>query len=134
MSDSVERVSFTLPESLVDDLDAVVAEWEYSSRSKAARDAFRLFLAEHRWEGGLDRPQRGAITIVYDHHAPGVNDALLEIQHEVADVIVATQHVHFDADRCLESVLVDGPGREIRELVNELKSLDGTKQVQFTAV
>lgn len=134
MSDRMDRVSLTLPRELVDELDAVVDDLEYSSRSKAARDALRSFLSERRWEADLERRQRGSVAIVYDHDAPGINDTLLEIQHGAADRIVATQHVHFDAHRCLETLIVEGSGREIRELVDALRSVDGMKQVQFTVV
>lgn len=134
MSKPVDRVSLTLPHDLVSELDAVVEEWEYSSRSKAARDALRLFLTEHHWETDPDRVLRGSIAIVYDHDTPGINDTLLEIQHDAAELIVATQHVHFDAHICLETVIVEGAGAELRTLVNTIKSVDGTKQVQFTAV
>ncbi|GAB3026613.1 nickel-responsive transcriptional regulator NikR [Natronobiforma cellulositropha] len=134
MAKRVERVSLTLPHDLVADLDAVVDEREYSSRSKAVRDALRAFLTEHDWEQNAAETQRGSIALVYDHEATGINDRLLEIQHDVAGVIVATQHVHFDAHRCLETVIVEGPGEEIRDLVSTLSSLDGMKHVQFTPV
>ena len=134
MTDRAERLSTTLPSNLVAELDAVVDEWGYASRSKAVRDALRAFLAERDWRENVDGHHRGSITIVYDHDAPGVNDALLEVQHDCGAVIVATQHVHFDEHRCLETVVVDGPGTAIRDLVQGIESITGVKQVQFTVV
>ncbi|WP_425607275.1 hypothetical protein [Natronobeatus ordinarius] len=72
--------------------------------------------------------------MVYDHDAPGVNDTLLEVQHDCGAVIVATQHVHFDEHRCLETIVVDGPGTAIRDQVQGIESITGVKQVQFTVV
>jgi CopG family nickel-responsive transcriptional regulator len=134
MSDESKRVSLTAPPDLIEELEAATKEWEYASRSEAFRDALRMFLSEYRWQHDLDRTQRGSIVVVYDHDTGNINDRLLELQHEVGDTIVATQHIHFDPHLCLETIVVNGPGTEIQELVNELRSLRGTKQVRLTIV
>ncbi len=134
MADDLERVSLTIPAELVDALDAAVEEWEYASRSKACRDALRMFLASLEWERDPASTYHGSITVVYDHHAHDVTDEMLSLQHEMADTIVATQHVHFDAHRCLETIVVEGTGTEIHTLVNRLRSLEGMEHVQFTNI
>lgn len=132
---ATDRVSLTLPSELVAELDDVVDEWGYSSRSSAAREALRGFLVDHRWEEAApDEPQRGSITIVYDHHVRGLTDDLLDVQHAHEDVVVATQHVHFDPDLCLETLVVNGPSAEIRELLEGINGIDGVEQVRFTVV
>lgn len=134
MTDSVERISLTTDPELVEEIDAVVEEWGYASRSKAIRDALRMFLADRHWEDAEQRRHSGSITIVYDHDVPGLNDALLEIQHDNADVIVSTQHVHFDGHRCLETIVVEGRGETIRDLVQRMEAENGVKQVRSIAV
>lgn len=131
---ATDRVSLTLPSELVDELDDVVDEWGYSSRSSASREALRGFLAEHHWDASPDRPQRGSIIIVYDHHVRGLSDDLLEIQHAHEEAVVATQHVHFDSDLCLETLVVNGPAGEIRDLLEGIKGINGVEQVRFTVV
>lgn len=131
---ATDRVSLTLPSDLVEDLDAAVEEWGYASRSSASREALREFLADHEWDDSPASPRRGSITIVYDHHASGVTDELLDVQHDHESAIVATQHVHFDADRCLETIVVDGPAGRIRELLEGINAIDGVEQARFTAV
>lgn len=134
MSDSIERVSLTIPGELVDELDAAVAQWEYASRSKACRDALRLFLTDLDWQDDPDGTYRGTVTIIYDHDATHINDELLELQHDDSETIIATQHVHMDSHHCLETLVVEGKGRNINDLVNKLRSLDGMQQVKFTIV
>ncbi|WP_418279858.1 nickel-responsive transcriptional regulator NikR [Halorubrum sp. DTA98] len=131
---ATDRVSLTLPTELVAELDGVVDEWGYSSRSSASREALRGFLADHHWDTSPDRPQRGSITIVYDHHVRGLSDDLLDVQHAHEEVIVATQHVHFDPDLCLETLVVNGAAGVIRELLEGINGIDGVEQVRFTAV
>jgi len=134
MSEPIERVSLTIPGELVDELDEAVDNWEYASRSKACRDALRMFLTDLNWKHDPDGIYRGAVTIIYDHDAHQINDELLELQHEDSETIIATQHVHVDDHRCLETLVVEGTGHRINDLVNKLRSLNGMQQVQFTIV
>ncbi len=134
MSQELDRVSITLPPDLLEELDSVVADWEYDSRSEAARDALRAFLTEHRKQRDLKGVHRGTVSLLYDHHVKGVNDAVLELQHELGDTIVAVQHVHLGEDLCLETLVVDGPGENIERLVNRLRSLHGVKRVELSIV
>ena len=134
MTDALDRVSITLPPDLLADLDEVVDEWDYGSRSEATRDALRAFLTEYRRRTSRDGVQRGSVVVLYDHDVSGVTDAVLELQHELGDTIVAVQHVHLSADLSLESLVVDGPGADVRELVERLRSLRGVKQVDLSVV
>ena len=134
MADALDRVSITVPADLLADLDEVVDEWEYDSRSEATRDALRAFLTEYRRRTTLAGVQRGSVVVLYDHDVRGVTDAVLELQHELADTIVAVQHVHMSEHLCMETLVVDGPGEEVRELVERLRSLRGVKQVDLALV
>lgn len=134
MSDAIERVSLTIPAELVDELDSAVDEWEYASRSKACRDALRTFLTDLRWQDDPEATYRGTITLIYNHDAQHITDELLELQHDGADTIIATQHVHVDDHLCLETLIVHGSGEVINRLVNRLRSLNGMEQVRFTIV
>lgn len=131
MTEEAERVSITVPKTLISEFDDAIDEWEYASRSEAVRAALRSFLSEHYWQSDPNRSFQGSIQILYDHDAATAE--LLELQHAAADVIIATQHVHFDDHRCLESLVVDGRGARIRALANELRAIGGVEQVR-TAV
>lgn len=134
MSSQIERISLTIPEELVSELDVIVESSEYGSRSKAVRDSIRQFITDYSWHHEPSQIFHGSVTIVYDHEQSGINDVLIELQHDVNELIISTQHVHFDHDLCLETLVVSGTGAEIRNFVNELKAIKGMKQVQVTAV
>nr|WP_231896228.1 ribbon-helix-helix domain-containing protein [Haloferax sp. BAB-2207] len=55
MSQDVDRMSVTLPPSLLSELDDVVAAGEYDSRSEATRDALRAFVTEFNQQTGALR-------------------------------------------------------------------------------
>jgi CopG family nickel-responsive transcriptional regulator len=134
MADDLSRVSMTLPPELLSELDGMVAGWDYDSRSEAMRDALRSYLTEYRTETGLSGDQRGSIVVQYDHHAGDVTEAVVGLQHEFADTVVAVQHVHLTHDLCMETLAVDGTGAEIRDLANRLRSLSGVEQVRTAVV
>ena len=134
MSDTVDPVSLTIGQDLLDDLDSVIEKWDYASRSEAVRNALRDFLTEYRWRSELAAHQRGSVVMVYNHHTPGLLEEILNIQHESPNLITAVQHVHLTNDLCLETLVVDGSGEEIIQLTNQLQSMRGVQQVKLTLV
>jgi CopG family nickel-responsive transcriptional regulator len=134
MAERLDRVSLTVPTTLLAEVDDVVADADYDSRSEAIRDALRGFVSSYRWRDDLDGRHQGSVVILYDHDVAGVTDALLDLQHELHETIVSTQHVHLSADRCLETLVVDGPAADIRDLVRRIQSLRGIQQVQLAVV
>jgi hypothetical protein len=56
---------------------------------------------------------------------------LLELQHEHADVVVATTHVHLDHDLCLEVIFLRGRASVLREIASRLQGLKGIRKGQL---
>jgi len=134
MGDDLDRISLTLPPSMVDRLDAIVDDWEYASRSEAIRDSLRDFFTTYEWESGPDTVQHGSIVIVHDHHVDGIADDLQRVQHEMADIVTSVQHIHLSHDACMETLVVEGPGSAITDLANRLRALGGVRQVKVVVV
>ena len=130
----IDRISLTLPSTMADRLDGIVADWEYDSRSEAVRDSLRDFFGTYEWETAGDGPFHGTIVVVHDHHVDGLADDLQTIQHEMAEVITSVQHIHLSHDACMETLIVNGPGWEITELANRLRALSGVQQVKVIVV
>ncbi len=53
----------------------------------------------------------GVVTLIYDHHVGRVAERLTELQHLHLSRVVTTTHVHLDARRCLEVILLRGRPR-----------------------
>jgi len=134
MADDIDRISLTLPSSMVDRLDGIVADWEYASRSEAVRDSLRDFFANYEWESDREQRHHGTIVVVHDHHVAGLADELQTIQHEMADTITSVQHIHLSHDTCMETLVVAGSGSDITELANSLRALTGVQQVKVVVV
>lgn len=134
MDEDIDRMSVTLPSSLLDDLDTVVSTGDYDSRSGATRDALRAFVTEFNRQTDLTGDLSGTVVVLYDHHGSGVTDEMTALQHDFTDTIIAVHHVHLSEHLCLESIAVDGPGERIEQLVSRLRPLKGVNKVKLSVV
>ncbi|MFB6085251.1 MAG: nickel-responsive transcriptional regulator NikR [Halodesulfurarchaeum sp.] len=134
MSQDVDRMSVTLPPSLLAELDSVVETGEYDSRSEATRDALRAFLTEFNRQTGLAGTLSGTVVVLFEHEHGDVTDEMTELQHDFTETIIAVHHVHLSSHLCLESIAVDGPGERIEELLSRLRPLRGVHQVKLSVV
>jgi CopG family nickel-responsive transcriptional regulator len=126
----IARFSVSIEKDLIDRFDAVCRERGWSNRSEAIRDGIRRELVAREWEAGEE--VAGVITLLYDHHRPGLSERLTEIQHHALDAVVSTTHVHVDAHNCLEVVIVKGEARAIECLADRLTGLKGVKHGELT--
>ncbi len=130
----MDRISISLPSKLLKEFDEIIAERGYASRSEAIRDAIRDYIIKHKWIHSLEGERAGSISVIYNHHASDVMEKITEIQHNYTDIIVATLHLHLDHDHCLETILVRGDAKKIRELTDRLTALKGVKQVKLSVM
>ena len=126
MKDPLVRFSVAIGGELLRKFDQYRETHRYPNRSEAVRGLMRAALIEDvitRDEGDA----MGVVTLIYDHHAGRISERLTELQHLHLERVVTTTHVHLDARRCLEVILLRGSAKLIRELAD---SLIGTKGVE----
>lgn len=124
--DPLVRFSVAIGGDLLRKFDRYREEHRYPNRSEAVRGLMRTALVEdviaHDEAEAL-----GVLTLVYDHHKLGLSERLTELQHRHLERVVSTTHVHLDARRCLEVILLRGSASQVRELAD---GLIGTKGVE----
>lgn len=130
----VVRFSVSLPPSLVRDFDNSWKGMGYESRSKAAHDAFRSFISEHKWTREESGEIAGTISLIYYLDKPGLLNKIVEAQHKFENVVTSSMHVHLAKNKCLEIIAVKGKASDIRSLSQELMTKKGVKQLKFSAV
>jgi len=126
------RVGISLPENLLNKFDEIILQRGYSSRSEGVRDAIRSYIVNFEWMSDVHGERVGVITIVYSHSQRGLEDNLIEIQHEFGGLIQSSLHVHLDQDNCLEVVVLRGEGQDVRKAAEKMMSLKGVKHVKLT--
>jgi CopG family nickel-responsive transcriptional regulator len=108
---------------LLRELDALVAEKGYASRSEALRELIRRGLVRRRAETG--GKVVGTITIVYRHDVGMVTHRILHRQHDFLGSIRATTHTHLSEETCLEVLIVEGSAGQVTELADRLRTVKG---------
>ena len=126
MKEPLVRFSVAIGGELLDKFDRYREEHRYPNRSEAVRGLMRAALIEDA-VAAEDGDAMGVVTLIYDHHAGRVAERLTELQHHHLTRVVTTTHVHLDARRCLEVILLRGTTKAVRELAD---GLIGTKGVE----
>ena len=93
--------------------------WSRSGATRAASEAIRELLREaakqdHANEGRA--PCVATLTYVYDHSVRDLSQRIVAAQHDHHDLSIATTHVHFDHDSCLEVTILRGRADAIQTL------------------
>lgn len=126
MKDVLMRFSVAIGGELLRRFDAYCEKHRYPNRSEAVRGLIRAALIEEAVDEETSDAM-GVVTLIYDHHAGRVAERLTEIQHQQVNAVVTTTHVHLDARRCLEVILLRGRTKMVRKLADDLI---GTKGVE----
>ncbi|MFZ0512693.1 MAG: hypothetical protein WAM14_13890 [Candidatus Nitrosopolaris sp.] len=127
----VERISMSLSPKLLAEFDKSMVKAGFTDRSKAIQTALHSFVDEHDWMDDLQKSGAGVIIMLYDTHVYNQDTKSTRIQHKYTDIISAATHLHLNDDNCLESIMVKGDVRRMKELANELSKNRGIKSLKF---
>lgn len=120
------RFSVAIGGELLERFDRHRLKHRYANRSEAVRGLMRAALIEEAVNEETTDAM-GVVTLVYDHHAGRVAERLTAIQHRHLDAVVSTTHVHLDARRCLEVILLRGRTELVRKLADDLIGAKGVE-------
>jgi CopG family nickel-responsive transcriptional regulator len=134
MEKDLTRIGVSLPENLLKKFDIIINNRGYSSRSEGIRDAIRGYIRYYDWMSGIEGERVGTITLAYNHHQRGIEDVLGEIQHKYIDVIKSSVHIHMDQDNCMEVIILQGEGKRIREIFENLVKHKGLQHVKLNTI
>ena len=110
----MQRITITLDDDLLAEVDSLMARSGYGSRSEAIRDLARAGLLGRGALAG-EAECVAALVYVYDHEARQLPRRLTEQFHDHHDLTVSTMHVHLDRRECMELSVLRGRGEDVRE-------------------
>lgn len=121
---NVSRISVSLQESLLQQLDAMVQERGFESRSQAIAEMVSHQVTAHKKELGGE-VMAGTITLLYDHSTPQLQKTLADLQHEHISAVISSLHVHLMHSQTMEVILVQGPAAELQLLSDKMTTNRG---------
>ncbi len=130
----MQRVTVTLDEELLSEVDALMALRGYQNRSEAIRDLTRNGLKQVKEEVAPNAPCMGAMVYVYDHAARDLSKRLTRHSHDHHDLTLSTLHVHINHDSCLEVALLKGQGSALKQFADEVTSSRSVRYGQLVLI
>jgi CopG family transcriptional regulator, nickel-responsive regulator len=121
----------SLSPTLLAEFDKCMIKAGFIDRSKAIQTALHSFVDEHNWKDDLPKSGAGAIVMLYDNRVYNQEAKSTRIQHEYVDIISATTHLHLNDDNCLESIMVKGDVKRMKQLAYDLSKNRGIKNLKF---
>jgi CopG family nickel-responsive transcriptional regulator len=123
----VQRLTITIDDDLVAEVDEFIAQHGYANRSEAFRDLLRSGLEHAHSATAGNRNCIATLSYVYDHAARELPKRLTKDFHEHHDLAQATLHVHIDHDSCLEVTVLRGRGADVRAFADHVIAERGVR-------
>jgi CopG family nickel-responsive transcriptional regulator len=119
IKNNISRISVSLPERLVYELDKMGKERGFENRSQMMAEMINQQIAEHKQDIGSDI-MAGTINLVYDHSIPGLKSQLSGLQHEFIDEVISSLSVNLEHAQTLEVILVQGPANRLKQIADRM--------------
>jgi CopG family transcriptional regulator, nickel-responsive regulator len=123
----MQRLTITMDDDLVAEMDAFIAERGYANRSEAIRDLVRSGLTQLGTIATGNRNCIATLSYVYDHAARELPKRLTKDFHDHHDLAQATLHVHIDHDSCLEVTVLKGRSAEVKAFAEHVIAERGVR-------
>jgi CopG family nickel-responsive transcriptional regulator len=122
--ESLSRISISLPESLLEGLDSMVARRGFDSRSQAICDMVNRDINDHKSQSGRD-VMTGTLNLVYNHSTPGLHKKLYDLQYKYIDEVISNLSVNLTDTNTMAVLVVQGPADKLRTIADQMISLRG---------
>jgi CopG family nickel-responsive transcriptional regulator len=123
----MQRVTITLDDALMAELDRAIAERGDRNRSEAIRDLLREGLQRSAAEKGEAGASLGALVYTYAHEQRDLARRLTGSFHHHHDLSLSSLHLHLDRDTCLELAVLRGDAAELRHFAEHVMAERGVK-------
>jgi CopG family nickel-responsive transcriptional regulator len=125
-------ISLSLPDELLEKLDAILGEERDASRSEVVRQAVKNYISQYNELDKVKGQIIATITVLYEKIEK--NEELSKLQHEFSDMITAYLHSHLTETSCLEVMVVKGSAKRLKDLIDGLKANKPVMQINFSVM
>jgi CopG family nickel-responsive transcriptional regulator len=123
----MQRITITIDDELMDDVDQLIARRGYQNRSEAIRDLTRAGIAQDRQRSNRRGDCVAAVVYVYEHAARELSKRLVKEMHGHHELTLATLHVHLDEENCLEVNVLKGAVERVEHLADHVIAERGVR-------
>ena len=130
----MQRVTITLDEELMTELDQIIAARGYQNRSEAIRDLARSGIRQAAETLGKTRDCVAALVYVYDHNARQLSKRLADTFHDHHELSLASMHAHLDQESCMEVTILRGKTDRVQHFAEHVIAERGVRHGRLVLV
>ena len=123
----MQRITITIEDDLLTEIDAAAKARGYQNRSEIIRDLARAGLQQSAQETKPSGQCVAALVYVYDHAARDLSKRLVQNFHGHHDLWLATLHVHLDDDSCMEVTALKGATGDVQHFADHIIAERGVR-------
>lgn len=123
----MQRITITIDDDLMEEIDNIIKKKNYQNRSEAIRDLARAGIQHSSSAIEGNPPCVGALVYVYDHESRELSKRLTRTFHEQHDLTLASLHVHLDHGSCMEVSMLKGEADRVSQLAEQVITERGVR-------
>ncbi len=126
-------VGVSMPEELLERIDAFAENHGYTGRSEVVREA-RNLLDEFEDTTLEGRALMGVVTVVFDYETTTVEERTMRLRHDHEETVASNFHGHVGDRYCMELFVLEGSLEETFEFVGEIRATRDTLTVDYSVL
>jgi len=130
----MQRVTITVDDELMTELDRIIEARGYQNRSEAIRDLARAGIRQAAESIDKHRDCVAALVYVYDHNARQLAKRLADTFHDHHELSLASMHAHLDHDNCMEVTILRGKVDQVQHFAEHVIAERGVRHGRVVLV
>lgn len=123
-------ISLSIPQTLLEKVDAYIKEQGYANRSEIVRQALRAYISEAKRLEELKGTITATITIIYQKgHRTG---QMSGNEHHYSNVVLTFLHTHIEEGTCIEVIVAKGDAQTMKHFIMALRANRQVSEVKVT--
>ncbi|WP_436935673.1 CopG family ribbon-helix-helix protein [Halovenus marina] len=125
-------VSVSMPDELLERLDAFAEEHGYTGRSEVVREASRNLLSEFDDKQLEERDLMGVVTVLFDFQSTDVEQKMMHLRHDYEELVTSHVHNHVGDHYCMELFILEGELEDISTFVGKIRATKDTLSLDYS--
>ena len=130
----MQRITITIDDDLMEEVDQYIERRGYQNRSEAIRDLARAGIAQTRQHSDHRGDCIAAVVYVYNHAARELSKRLMQEFHGHHELTLASLHVHLDETSCMEVNVLKGVVDQVERLAEHVIAERGVRHGRLVLI
>jgi CopG family nickel-responsive transcriptional regulator len=127
-------VSVSMPDELLERIDAFADEHGYTGRSEVVREAARNLLGEFEDKQLEDRDLMAVVTVLFDFQSTDVEQRMMHLRHDYDELVASNVHNHVGDHYCMELFILEGSMADISTFVGKIRATQDTLSIDYSVM